>query len=279
MELRIDYFFIVIFTTLCLSCTSTIPQNQNKLEKEIAEFNKQYQSDQICDGKSVLDYNREIYIESDKQNTAINAAFMELLPFFDGADPLVVDKYLDRLESIDNPIILRAGFDQDDASSAYKNAVESNDCKLINKNAEIFKQRIITFGTARAQKIQHDTRMAKGIPVPPESCSFIGNYLNKKFTMCYENYQLPSQDFVTACKVRASISRAAPTSIVYGTKCPATIGVCINSASLGLIEYQYEDISKESSLKNTCEYFGGEWKSTPWSSSDQFQRLGDYTRR
>lgn len=263
MASRIGYFLIFIFTTLCLSCTSTIPQNQNKLEKEIAEFHKQYQSDQICNGKSVLDHNREIYIESNKQNTALNTAFMELLPYFDRTDPLVVDKYLDRLESIDNPIILRAGFDQDDASSTYKKAIESNDCKLINKNAEIFKQRIITFGTARTQKIEHDTRMAKGTPVPPESCSFIGNYLDQEFTMCYENYQLSSQDFVTACKVRASISRAEPASIVYATKCPATIGVCINSASLGVIEYQYEDISKEASLKTTCEYFGGKWKSTP----------------
>lgn len=261
MAFRVSYSLVSIFAALSISCASN--QSQNKLEEEIAEFHQKYQSEQICDGKSVLDYNREIYLESKKQNTAINTAFMELLPHLDRTDPLVVDKYLGKLENTDNPMIIRAGFDQDDASSAYKKAIESNDCELIEKSSATFKQRITTFGTARTQKIEHDTRMAKGIPVPAESCSFIGNYLEQEFTMCYENYQLPSQDFITACNVRASISRADPASIVYGTKCPATIGVCINSASLGVIEYQYEDISREASLKSTCEFLSGEWKSTP----------------
>lgn len=262
MEFRCSYVFIFIFFLTSLSCTSTIPKSQNKLEREIAEFNKKYQSERICEEKSVTDYNREIYLEMKKQNTSVNTAFMELLPLFDRTDPLVVDKYLKNLEGIDNPIIMRAGFDQDDASTAYKHAIDSNDCELIKKKAAIFRKSITRFGAARTQRIEHDIRMTKGIPVPPESCSFVGNYLNNEFTVCYENYQLPSQDFITACKVRASISRAAPASIVYGTKCPTAIGVCINSASLGVIEYKYEDISKETKLKSNCEYFGGTWKST-----------------
>ena len=262
MEFRFNYVFIFAFLATSLSCTSTIPKSQNKLEKEIAEFNEKYRSEQICEGKTVSDYNREIYIEMKKQNTAVNAAFMELLPLFDRTDPLVVDKYLQRLESVDNPIIMRAGFDQDDADIAYKEAVESNDCLVITKAAENFKQRITAFGNARTQKIEHDTRMAKGLPVPPEACTFVGNYLGQEFTLCYENYQLSSQDFVANCKIAASVSRANPASIEYGTKCHAGIGACINGFSLGVIEYKYEDLSKEAKLKSNCEYFGGTWKST-----------------
>jgi hypothetical protein len=263
MEIRSRYFFIILLTVLSTSCAVNEQESKIILEKEIAEFHQKFASDQQCGEKSVYEYNREIYLEINKQAAIILKAFMELSPHLDNTDSLAGKKYITRLESIENPVILRAGFDQDKAESAYKEAIQSNDCELIKDNAAIFKQRIKTFGTARTNRIEYDTRIAKGIPAPPESCSFVGNYLDKEFSMCYENYQLPSQDFIMVCKARALISRASPSSIVYGIKCPSAIGACINSASLGVIEYRYEDKSKEALLKSTCEQFGGEWKSTP----------------
>lgn len=248
-------FLIIPMITLLNACT----QSRDVI---FEHFQKKFSSELTCGEDSVTSYNLDIYRENKKHIDQQYSVFSAILPHLNKNDQKSIDYYLMDLRSPSKMAVFQTELLREDAEIAYIKAVKSQDCQQIKEKYLALKESTIKAINSQTAEMQHDLAMFKGIAIKPESCVFIGSYLDEKIESCYENASLSSQQFRATCAVSSKVSRGGSNGIIYSTKCPPAIGYCANSKlSEGYTVYKYLPKEREKMAKIGCELFGGIWHS------------------